>query len=406
MNKMPVSLVLLSFLLVIPHCQTRSYISELDAAHFSHWFVNSTNAIEDTLSAFKIPLNTWDSLVNETKKATVASPGIFTTVLNDSTNTSYTVGWKTPSQIRHDTTYPLIIYLHGGIGSPLTTKGEKAYEMLLPLADTFSLFLASPSGNRFAPWWSAAGLYRIMQTLRYMTLHYPINPDKVFLAGVSDGATGCYAVANTMCGPFAGFIAVSGFGGMLPQMGIQLFPSNIMQRPIYNVNAGKDRIYPIEEVRKFLDWLTNSGVAIERKEYPDELHGFDYRGKEFGKLASLIRTWTKPSNNQGISWTFSPGISNCPDNIISWKLYKESPVSQVNAFWRNDTLQIKSQGIEDLVVSFPGLTSENIIVCINKQRTDKIHKLSPSSILSYEKMVHDGFPTASSDAMYRIKLPQ
>jgi len=113
-----------------------------------------------------------------------------------------------------------------------------------------------------------------------MTLHYPINPDKVFLAGVSDGATGCYAVANTMCGPFAGFIAVSGFGGMLPQMGIQLFPSNIMQRPIYNVNAGKDRIYPIEEVRKFLDWLTNSGVAIERKEYPDELHGFDYRGKE------------------------------------------------------------------------------------------------------------------------------
>ena len=405
MYKMPVSLVLLSFLLVIPHCQTRSYISELDAAHFSHWFVNSTNAIEDTLSAFKIPIKIWDSLANASKKATVALPGIFTTVLNDSSNSPYTLGCKTPSKIRQDTTYPLIIYLHGGIGSPLTTKGEKAYEMLLPLADTFSLFLASPSGNRFAPWWSSAGLYRIMKTLRYMTLHYPINPDKVFLTGVSDGATGCYAVANTMCGPFAGFIAVSGFGGMLPQMGMQLFPANLMQRPFYNVNAGKDRIYPFEEVDKFLDWLVNNGVSVERKAYPDELHGFDYREKEFGKLASLIRTWTKPSNNRSISWTFSPGIPNCPDNIISWKLSGKSASSQVNAFWRNDTLQIISQGIEELVVSFPGLIGDIITVCINKQKTEKINKLSLSSILSYEKMVHDGFPAASSGALYRIKLP-
>jgi hypothetical protein len=178
-----------------------------------------------------------------------------------------------------------------------------------------------------------------------------------------------------------------------------------MQRPFYNVNAGKDRIYPFEEVDKFLDWLVNNGVSVERKAYPDELHGFDYREKEFGKLASLIRTWTKPSNNRSISWTFSPGIPNCPDNIISWKLSGKSASSQVNAFWRNDTLQIISQGIEELVVSFPGLIGDIITVCINKQKTEKINKLSLSSILSYEKMVHDGFPAASSGALYRIKLP-
>lgn len=399
------SLVLLSYLPIFLLCQTHTYTSELDPEHFSHWFVNPTQNVKDTLAVFKIPVNKWDSLANVTKKTAVSSSGIFTTVLNDSSNSAYTLGWKTPSTIRQDTAYPLIIYLHGGIGSPLTTKGEKAYEMLLPLSDTFSLFLASPSGNRYTPWWSAGGLYRIMQTLRYITLHYPINPDKVFLAGVSDGATGCYAVANAMCSPFAGFLAISGFGGMLSQMGMQLFPSNIMQRPIYNVNAGKDRIYPIEEVNKFLDWLINSGVPVERKEYPDELHGFDYRAKEFGKLASLIRTWSRPRGNRSISWTFSPGIPNSPDNIISWKLSKESPISKVNAFWRNDTLQIKSQGIAELVVCFPGITNDFIKVCINKQKTEKIHELSESSVLSFEKMVHDGFPAASSGTMYRIKLP-
>jgi Predicted esterase len=406
MYKSPVSLFLLSFLLFFFFCQTHTYTSELDTEHFSRWFVNSTENTIDTLSAFKIPIGAWDSLTNVTKKAAVSSSGIFTAVLNDSSNSAYTLGWKTPSIIRQDTAYPLIIYLHGGIGSPLTTKGEKAYEMLMPLADTFSMFLASPSGNRYAPWWSAAGLYRIMQTLRYMTLHYPINPDKIFLAGVSDGATGCYAVANTLCSPFAGFIAVSGFGGMLPQVGMQLFPTNLMQRPFYNVNAGKDRIYPYEEVNKFLDWLINNGVSVERKAYPDELHGFDYRGKEFGKLASLIRTWSRPHGNRSISWTFSPGIPNSPDNIISWKLSKESPVSHVNAFWRNDTLQIKSQGISELIVCFPGLDNDNINVCMNNQKTGKIRKLSASSVLSYEKMVHDGFPCASSPALYRINLPK
>lgn len=405
MHKAPILFFVVSFLVIFVLCETRSYTFELAPGRFSNWFVNSRQSTRDSLAAFKIPQGQWDSLVVATKEAAVSSSGAFSTVLIDSSNVSFTLGWKTPQAIRRDTLYPLIIYLHGGIGSTLTTKGEKAYEMLLPLADTFSLFLASPSGNRYAPWWSAAGLYRIMQTLRYMALHYPINPDKVFLAGVSDGATGCYAVANTMCGPFAGFIAVSGFGGMLPQVGMRLYPFNLMQRPIYNVNAGKDRIYSIDEVNRFLGWLINNGVSVERKEYPDEQHGFDYRQKEFGTIATLIRTWSKPKDKRSLSWIFSPDIPNSPDNIISWKLSKKPSIPQVNAFWRNDTLQIKSQDIAELLICIPGLNRDHIFVCMNNQKIEKIPKLFASAVLSYEKMVHDGFPYSFPAAFYRIKLP-
>jgi pimeloyl-ACP methyl ester carboxylesterase len=405
MHKTPGIALALTLLPIIIFCQSASYVSELDTPHFSDWFVNATKASDDTLCAFTIPPGAWDSLSAAAIKSAASPPGNFTAVLNDSSNTAYTVGWKTPVQIRRDTTYPLIIYLHGGIGSPLTNKGEKAYEMLAPLADSFSLFLASPSANRFTPWWCGAGLYRIMQTLRFMTLHYPINPNKLFFVGVSDGATACYAVANTMCGPFAGFIAVSGFGGMLSNFGFQLYPANIMQRPIYSVNAGKDRLYPLEEVDKFLDWLATNGVMVERKEYPDEQHGFDYREKEFGKLASLIRMWTKPAGNRGISWTFTPGLPNCPDNIISWKLSKESSPSQVNAYWHGDTLHINSHGLDELIVGFPGVDSGDIIVCKNGNKAEKIAKLPAISIRSYEKMLHDGFPQAGRAAQYRIKLP-
>ena len=205
--------------------------------------------------------------------------------------------------------------------------------------------------------------------------------------------------------PFAGFIAVSGFGGMLSNFGFQLYPTNIMQRPIYSVNAGKDRLYPLEEVDKFLDWLANNGVSVERKHYPDEQHGFDYRDKEFGKLASCIRAWSKPAENRGISWTFSPGLPNCPDNIVSWRLQTGSSSPQVNAYWRGDTLQLDSRGVTELVVSFPGITAEDIIVCKNRIKTERIAKLPASSLRSYENMVRGGFPYDAKAADYRIKLP-
>ena len=401
---MPVSLFTAAILPVILFCQS-SYAPELTSERFSRWFIDASQKTEDTIAALKIPVGAWDSLSAASRQSAGLPPGASTAILRDSSGLTYTLGWKTPVSFRRDTTYPLIIYLHGGIGTQLTTKGEKAYEMLSPLGDSLSLFLASPSANRYAPWWSASGLYRIMQTLRFMSLHCPINPDKVFLAGVSDGATACYAVANAMCGPFAGFIAVSGFGGMLSNFGFQLYPSNIMQRPIYSVNAGKDRLYPLEEVDKFLDWLANNGVSVERKYYPYEQHGFDYRDKEFGKLASCIRTWNKPSTNRSISWTFSPGLPNCPDNIVSWRLSTGSSSPQVNAYWRGDTLQLNSSGVTELVVSFPGITAGDIIVCKNGIKTERIAKLPVSSLRSYENMVRSGFPHDAKAADYRIKLP-
>jgi dienelactone hydrolase len=186
-----------------------------------------------------------------------------------------------------------MVYLHGGIGTQLNTKGEAAYLMLSPLSDSMPLFLASPSANRFSPWWSECGHERILQTVRYMTLNYPVDPDRIILAGVSDGATGCYAVANKTSTPFAGFIAISGFGGLLPQLGIKLDPSNLARRPIYNINADGDHLYPVDAVNQFLDWCDAQGLDIQRKIYAGEKHGFDYRDREFCTIAAIVRNWRK-----------------------------------------------------------------------------------------------------------------
>jgi dienelactone hydrolase len=335
--------------------------------------------------------------------------GKFTSVLPDTFGSRYTLGWKTPSRIRRDTTYPLIVYLQGGTGTSLSTKGEIAWDMLSALGDTFELFLASPSANRENPWWSAAGISRIAQTVRFMTLCYPINPDKIFLAGVSDGAAGCYAAANAINSPFAGFIAVSGYGGMLFQLGMELYPANIMQRPILNINAGKDRIYPIEVVRKFLDWLTANGVSVERKEYPEENHGFDYRDKEYGHLAQFIRAWSRPVNSRSAAWTFVRGFQNIPDNLLQWEFAPDVSGQAINAYWTGDTLQVKAVGMRSATFLFPGMTdAKEIHVRINGTTLRRVSALPLDNTPLYMAAVRHGLfprPRPLPQTAYRVRIP-
>jgi hypothetical protein len=388
-------------------CQKQIAMPPDAARQFGQWFVTPSSATYDSLVSYNLTAKKQDSLADAAQTKFAGACGKFTIVLPDTFGSRYTLGWKTPVRIRHDTLYPLIVYLHGGTGTSVTTKGEIAWDMLSALGDTFDLFLASPSANRENPWWSPAGISRILQTVRFMTLYYPVNPDKIFLAGVSDGAAGCYAAANAICGPFAGFIAVSGYGGMLFQLGMNLYPGNIMQRPILNINAGKDRIYPIEEVRKFLDWLGANGVSVERKEYPEENHGFDYRAREYGHLANFIRSWSRPGNGRSVSWTFVRGFPNLPDNLVRWDLQPEASEQTIRAYWTNDTLQLHAAGIKNATFAFSGITdAQGISVRINGNAPRKIPVLSRDDAPLFFTLVRHGlFPRPRTQAVYSVRLP-
>ncbi len=373
-------------------------------AEVSYYFINPSPAAFTSIASR--PTDT--GLLSDAFRAarSRAIPGTAAEWLTDSAGMPYCVGYMTPPSIAGDTVYPLIIYLHGGItGTERNDKGDSAFFMLKPLADTFKLFLASPSANRYTPWWSPAGLSRILQCLRFMALRFPVNPDKVFLAGVSDGATGCYAAANTICAPFAGFIAVSGFGGMLPTLGMRLAPRNLMQRPIYNVNAGLDHIYPVENVKEFIRLLQEQGVRITFRIYPDEKHGFDYRGKEMGALAAIIRTWSRPAST-GISWVFIPGYPNLPDNLLDWTFVSDN--ASINAFWRCDTLVISENGITSLTAAFSGATPAHTIFLRLVSDNGKIRtrrSVKPDWPRSLELMVHRCFPAfTGTTALCTIKF--
>ncbi len=368
----------------------------LSVSEVKNWYLNPTTTGTAELAGYNI-------LSIDTQLASCRSLqcGAFTDSLVDTSGNSWILGYKTPDAFTADKKYPLVVYLHGGTGVTVNNKGEKAYEMLSGLIDSMPLFLASPSANRTTRWWSSSGLYRILQTVRYMKLHYPVDESKVFLAGVSDGAAGCWAAANCINGLFAGFIAISGYGGIVPSAGIDLTPVNISQRPIYSINGGNDQLYPLDIVTGFLDYMQKQGVNITRSIHPDEAHGFDYREKESGALCRILRSWSRQSVPDG-SWVFTPGVPNRPDNCIDYQFGDVSAIRSYTWKLENDTLTINATGLRKITLLLP-VTSGILFVNRNNNHKEKI-KAEKSNTHILNSMLHYAISPDTNKMIYTINF--
>lgn len=395
-----VFVLFISITLLLCSCQP-PLPQNIDAI-FIKWFINSDTDSKNLLISHKLSAEALDSLATIAQSGETKT-GTHSCILSDQDGTEYTLGFATPDHIIRDSLYPLIVYLHGGTGVIRNDKGENAYEMFRFLADTIDLFLASPSANKSAPWWNATGLNRILTTVRYMILHFPIDPECIILAGVSDGALGCYAAANAVNGPFAGFIAISGYGGILPKLGMELYPSNLMQRPIYSINGGKDHLYPVNFIEQFLDWLEENGVPVKRKIYPEEKHGFDYRVKETPTLIQIINTWRRPIRGN-ISWTIVPNVPNRPDNLLSWMSCNTESKMRILAYWQQDTLNIRSNGICSFSMVSDRMSADKLFYKSPEGIITPLKCQKPDTRQHLELMQRFCYPRTTDECVFRIKL--
>ncbi len=340
------------------HCKKK--IPEITQKECEEWFISTSGTGDHPVYQLQ-PQDVAVKLKNACRYGRM-QPRDTSVTLSDSAGVQYISGFYTPATIEKNKRYPLIIYLHGGTGTTLNTKGERAWEMLKPLADRTPLFIVSPSASRTSQWWTSTGISRILQTLRYMSLYFPIDPSKVFLAGVSDGASGCYAVANTASSLFAGFFAISGYGGIIASTGMKVYPENIRQRPIYNVNGELDHLYPPRIVDSFLDYLENNGAQIIRKTYPLEQHGFNYREKEYDTLLTMIQTWSRVKL-MGNLWNIVEGYPNMTPFCLNWKYKSGQNQASVTTFTSSDTLVIRSKGLQKFILRKEYPSEIKFILC-------------------------------------------
>jgi hypothetical protein len=169
--------------------------------------------------------------------------------------------------------YQIRFQLHGGIGARSDNRPRGNGE-IGTLAGVEQIYVL-PYAWEGAPWWSDDQVMNLDAIVDSLKRTYNIDENRVAVAGVSDGATGAYYIAMRDTTPYASFLPLNGFIAVLSNTEIDdglSFPNNLRNKPMFAVNGGKDRLYPISIVEPYTNHLMQGGVAIEYHPQPEGEH--------------------------------------------------------------------------------------------------------------------------------------
>lgn len=171
----------------------------------------------------------------------------------------YHYGLFVPESYMPAKPHALVICLHG-----MGFTGEAYLERWAPrLGEGY--ILACPTLPR-ADWWSRTAEELVLATIDEVQRRYAIDPDRIFLTGMSNGGIGTYVVGAHHADRFA---ALAPMAGGLEDV---LFPflQNLRHTPVYLLHGAKDHVMPIQLSRDIDAELTRLGYPHVLREHPRE----------------------------------------------------------------------------------------------------------------------------------------
>lgn len=155
--------------------------------------------------------------------------------------------------------YPLIICLHGaGFG------GDAYLDRWQPrLRETYILACPTIEGGA---WWTKDAEALVLAVLAEVSRSYRIEPDRVFLSGMSNGGTGTFLIGLNHADRFAALIPMA---SALPRA---LYPllENARFTRFYIIHGSRDQVMPVRYSRELISYLEEHGFQAEYREHDKE----------------------------------------------------------------------------------------------------------------------------------------
>ena len=157
-----------------------------------------------------------------------------------------------------------------------------------------------PAGWNESMWWGESQLENLNNILAQLKQHYNIDENRVHLAGMSDGGTGVYYVANTQSTPWASFFPyLANIAGLNALSSRQLYASNLTNRPFLIVNTEKDEVFPPRIVLPFVELLRKAKVKMDFQMIKGAAHDMDWFPKMKSKVIKFVNKQVRnPLPNQ------------------------------------------------------------------------------------------------------------
>ncbi|MBS0151189.1 MAG: hypothetical protein JSR31_09615 [Nitrospira sp.] len=184
---------------------------------------------------------------------------------------TYPLALHIPSTYHASKPYTLVVCLHG-----FGFTGEEYLERWRNrLGEDYLLACPTyPSGA----WFTRRAEELVLATIRDLRTRYHVDPNRIFLTGMSNGGIGAWLIGMHHAPLFAGIAPMaSGLDNVLMP-----FLENLRQTPIYMIHGVKDQVMPVDLSRSIVRELDKLGYPYVYREHEREhpMAGGHYFPKE------------------------------------------------------------------------------------------------------------------------------
>lgn len=245
-------------------------------------------------------------------------------------------------------TYQVRVQLHGGVGRPdATPRGNGSIGALAGAEQIYVL----PTAWADAPWWDESQVDNLRVILDGVKRTYNIDENRVVMSGVSDGGTGAYYFAMRDTTPFASFLSLNGYMMVLANTSLvrePLFPHNLLNKPFFVVNGGRDPLYPTSIIEPVIRHLQRDGVAIDYHPQPTGVHNTAWWPDVKETFEAFVRRHPRDPLPSKVTWEAEEGASA---NRAHWLVIDKvvAPRAQTPPSDANEFSRLAKAGRVDLV---------------------------------------------------------
>ncbi len=172
---------------------------------------------------------------------------------------SYSYALAVPLTYQPAKGYGLVVCLHGAgfTGDAYLERWQSR------LGDEYILVCPTyPAGA----WFTRRAEELVLAVIRSVQSRYHIDPDRIFLTGMSNGGIGAWLIGMQHAPLFAGLAPMaSGLDGVLMP-----FLANLRNTPVYIIHGARDQVMPVELSRTISRELTALGYSHVYREHQRE----------------------------------------------------------------------------------------------------------------------------------------
>lgn len=164
-----------------------------------------------------------------------------------------------------DQKWPLMLFLHGAgeRGNDLNKVKVHGPAKLVEQGREFPFIVVSPQCPADS-WWTDQ-LDALMALLDEVQSKYAVDPNRVYLTGLSMGGFGSWALGCRYPNRFAAIVPICGGG--------EWFLAERMKNvPVWAFHGAKDGVVPLRESQEMVDALKRAGGNVQLTVYPEANH--------------------------------------------------------------------------------------------------------------------------------------